>query len=673
MILDIDIEPYITSLKEAAKNTSVFLVKLIDDNIESIRHLVRLQYIRNNIFQRIKSLDINAFAEQAIVSDYKKLEVQITEFIKPILVVMKELKNKQEIVLPEALKSFLIDNGITSESNNTIQSEIINIIKEQFMTFKEQASDSENPQMDIVYNSIKIMMLNYLIEFAKEDMENREIYRNIGLDCNIFTDDILMKLGEGRDTSVIYPLIDIENFLDNFEKDEIDNKRKKYIKKEDYINRMIKHIRSNNIELIKKYYDEIIYQNEIDELTNLLGHNVLTKEDIMTLIKLGFISKQSILILYSKGLVIDNEEELTSLMQDDFETELEIATADKKIEAKDITRFSTIDSEFLLRLYDKKLIDLSYVIDIYLLHNHILDIDDIELIIEVSEETGMKQDGLTNLSGYILQRIMTNFVPNKEEGQKVEQEKEPINLDPQKIKELYLKNYLIFDDLIRLIEAGIITNEEAKAINDEIVTADKIDELKQVETNGQETRKSRKKHGQREFEEGRLTKSQERQVEQLELIIEELRELGFIPKIDILDSGEEVLPEIGLGDYKLFLSQDNPEAVILVPCRRIPETNKYYKTEENKTLVVSLSTIYNYLLGKFGISADELLQSKYLLETKIGKNWRTNIVRKLKQINEMITGFTLEQQEKQQALVIDIENNVRNKGKNKIEEEQENA
>lgn len=418
---------------------------------------------------------------------------------------------------------------------------------------------------------------------------------------------------------------------------------------ETYESEILSNVGLNAKQIVEFYLAGFISNETIKALKE---KNPEIQEELHKFIRLQYSSEQSdevkkagikpILYLVQNGIV--DEFELMDVLEDNgFEQVIRSGLTNKAIKVEELPKFSFVDSKLLLDTYNSSLkersnnqeslniIDFNYILSAYLLHDGLISIGDIQSIIEVGEEPEFTAPSFTNLSKYIYQTI-----------------KSCGSVGIEKIRKLYLNNYLIFDDLNELVQDGIIESEEADNINKEFCTPERIQEIRNMTIENSSKGKEKSHHSKRKFDLSNLSRSQNQQIEQAKIMIQILRSLGYTAKTENNLNGLLIMSTFSSGvlkNFRFFLSEENPTAIILAHFNQVPNSYLYYQGGENKVYTVSTSTIYNYLNNQdtnLGVAAEEVVESKYTLQTRLGKNFANTIQRTTEQMNNMLNSASLE-------------------------------
>ena len=177
-----------------------------------------------------------------------------------------------------------------------------------------------------------------------------------------------------------------------------------------------------------------------------------------------------------------------------------------------------------------------------------------------------------------------------------------------------------------------------------------IEEIRNVDTNLESKRKNLVPDSTIMYDENYLPKGRKKQVEQANLMIEILKNMGYTPKtstnlfdLEIMDTFEDA----ELKDYRVFISEKNPSAIILMHCVQAGASNIYYRSGESKSYVVATSDFYNYLTSsdeRLGISSKELIDLQTTKTVYTGKTWQNDLISSVEEINNMLNATTLQEQ-----------------------------
>lgn len=392
---------------------------------------------------------------------------------------------------------------------------------------------------------------------------------------------------------------------------------------------------------IFKYYTSGFISN--DKFQELKSSNQEIQKELNEFLQAQVQNKSGIynILYFIRNGIVDEFELIDILGNENFEQFIRSGLESKVIEIKDFKNLSFIDTNLLLELYnDSKgdrgegldVIDFKYLLKIYLSDSDYINLSDIEKIVSSKEEPDFKNPNFTNLSSYIYQAI-----------------KSAPNASIEKVKELYLKNYLIFSDLSKLVDEGIISSEEAKSINQEFCSPERLEEIRNLDMSIEFSQKYPTRESSTRFDANYLPKGKKQQITQANLMIEILRSVGYTPKTEEDVSGLETMSTFedgDLKDYRIFLSNSNPSAVILMHCKQAGSSDIYYKGGESKTFVVATSDFYNYLVSRntsLGISAKELISLQSTATAYIGKTWKDDLQSGIEQIENMLNETSLEE------------------------------
>ena len=94
-------------------------------------------------------------------------------------------------------------------------------------------------------------------------------------------------------------------------------------------------------------------------------------------------------------------------------------------------------------------------------------------------------------------------------------------------------------------------------------------------------------------------------------------------------------------NYRVFLSDENTNVVVLIHLKQEPNSDTYYHVGDNATYIMSTSSFVEYLhnngqiestLTSFDATKSRVKDSKYTRRANVGKTWGITLARKISEI-----------------------------------------
>ena len=373
---------------------------------------------------------------------------------------------------------------------------------------------------------------------------------------------------------------------------------------------------------------------------------------------------KSIISYFNTGIL--SEDDLIEIFDDEYENIIREAFRKRYIVIDRLKYISFIDSDIIMEEYQKSLemhlehpekkdeeLDFESMLDFYLLTDHTVTFDNISQIVREKKDP-IFQDENFNLSEYICTMI-------SEDSKAIENIK---TLDKKiiisRIKELYMNSFISYEGLNKLVENEVITPAKAKEINDEFCQSQQISKLKHLKLGDSDSLISSQNNTHTNVRNPQKTRNiqtqpSEKQILQAETMVEYMSKLGFSAITTTNAFGLTKMETFSSGDfmnYRVFLSDENPDVVVLIHLKQIPNSDTYYHVGNNATYIMSTSSFVEYLhnngqlesaLTSFDATKSRVKDSKYTRRANVGKTWGMTLARKISEIQHQFDKTELQE------------------------------
>lgn len=360
-----------------------------------------------------------------------------------------------------------------------------------------------------------------------------------------------------------------------------------------------------------------------------------------------------IITYFNVGIL--SEDDLIEIFDDEYENIIREAFRKRYIAVDRLKDISFIDSDIIMEEYQKSLkmhlehpekkdeeLDFESMLDFYLLTDNTVTFDNISQIVREKKDP-IFQDENFNLSEYICTMI-------SEDSKAIKNiETLDIKIIISRIKELYMNSFISFEGLNKLVENKVITPAKAKEINDEFCQSQQIAKLKHLKLGDSDSLMPSQNNTHTNVRNPQRTRNiqtqpSEKQKLQAEAMIKYMSKLGFSPITTTNAFGLTKMETFSSGDfmnYRVFLSDENPDVVVLIHLKQVPNSDTYYHVGNNATYIMSTSSFVEYLnnngqlesaLTSFDATKSRVKDSKYTRRANVGKTWGMTLARKISEI-----------------------------------------